>query len=85
MTAPTATKRGRMKVLTAPDGDREVTWDKGKPDEVDDARATFDNHVKKKGNNAYAWDPSTGRQGQQIKEFDPNLEKIILTPALQGG
>ena len=78
-------KRQVMKILTKRDGDREVTWDKGKEQEVKDAQASFDNHVKKQGYKAYAIDPSTGGKGQEIKEFDPNLEKIILVPQMRGG
>lgn len=80
-TAPNA----RIKVLTGRDGDREISWDKGKSEDVSDARSTFDNYVKRLGYKAFAVDPATGGQGQQIKEFDPTLEKILLTPALQGG
>jgi len=73
-----------IKVLTARHGDRKVEWDKGKKEDVEDARATFDQYVKKMGYKAFALD-GQGNKGREIKEFDPNVESMLLTPQLRGG
>lgn len=73
---------GNLSVLDRT-GDTRIMWDSGKSDEVAAARKTFDD-LKKKGYWAYAVKKS-GEQGEVIQEFDPELEKIILAPRMQGG
>jgi hypothetical protein len=74
-----------MKVLTARDGDREVTWDAGKKEDVESARADFDRY-RQLGYKAYEMDPKTRKsKGGELKTFDPSIEYMILIPQMQGG
>jgi hypothetical protein len=64
-------------------GHTEVKWDKSKDIEVQGAKAQFDLLVSK-GYAAFKL-KSDGTQGEQIREFDPNAERILLTTARAGG
>lgn len=64
-------------------GDTKLMWDRARPDEVDAARATFDN-LRKKGYLAYKV-KADGAAGEVITEFDPTAEKVILCPPVVGG
>lgn len=64
-------------------GDTKTIWDKSNPDEVAAAKATFD-ALKKKGYLSFRV-KDDGKPGEAIKEFDPNAEKIILSPPVAGG
>jgi len=64
-------------------GDTRIIWDPDNETEVENARRTFDELIKKrfqafkvKGN---------GQKGEVVREFDPEAEKLILAPALVGG
>jgi hypothetical protein len=64
-------------------GDTRIIWDPDKPEEVANARRTFD-ELKGKGYQAF----SVSRKGDKdkvVRQFDPNEEKLILAPALVGG
>lgn len=76
---------GTMKVLDRKLGDRQISWDKGKPKEIEDARSSFDFLVKQQKYFAYEVDPMNNKKGKQVREFDPSLESLILTPPLVGG
>ena len=65
------------------EGDTKVMWDPSNRDEVGVARRTFSD-LKKKGFSAFRVMPD-GEQGEQVREFNPEDEKIIMVPALQGG
>lgn len=73
---------GEMRELNST-GDSTVSWDSNNAEEVAAARATFDRLVGK-GFMAYK---VTGdrRRGEQIRTFDPQAERIMLAPAMQGG
>jgi hypothetical protein len=64
-------------------GDTKVIWDPHNPDEVEAARAQFD-ALRKKGFLAYTVNKK-GDKGEVITKFDPDAEKIILSPPLVGG
>jgi hypothetical protein len=64
-------------------GDTKVIWSDDNPDEVENARRTF-NDLRKKGYTAYAVG-AKGAKGEVVREFDPSAEKLILAPALVGG
>jgi hypothetical protein len=66
------------------DGDQRVMWDRGNADEVSAARRTFTD-LTRKGYLAYRAVGKKGDQGEQIREFDPDAERIILAKPLQGG
>ena len=65
-------------------GDTKIMWDPENPDEVANARRTFEDLVHTKKMLAFSVKKS-GKQGEQVKQFDPQAERLILTPALQGG
>lgn len=64
-------------------GDTKVIWDKNNRDEVDNARDTY-KKMKDKGYMAYSV-KEDGEKKKIIHEFDPEAEKLILTPPLRGG
>lgn len=64
-------------------GDSKFMWDPKNEVEVAAAKAQFD-ALKKKGYIAFTVDKK-GEKGEIIREFDPELEKIIMTPPLAGG
>lgn len=65
-------------------GDQRVMWDRGNRDEVTAARRTFTD-LTGKGYLAYRAEGKHGEQGEQIREFDPDAERIILVRPNQGG
>lgn len=69
-------------VLTA--GDTKLIWDSDKEAEVEAARSTFDK-LTAKGYIAFRAEGKDGHQGEKITKFDPNAERIILVPKIQGG
>jgi len=73
---------GEMSIMGA-EGDTKVIWDKANPDEVDNARETFD-RFKKKKYLAFSV-KADGEKGQQISEFSPDAERIIFCPPLAPG
>jgi hypothetical protein len=85
MTAVTdeATATGVLHTLDRT-GDTRIMWDKGNADEVAAAKRTFDD-LKKKGYAAFRAEGKQGDKGTQIREFDPDAERIIMCRALQGG
>jgi len=65
-------------------GDTRVIWNPRDPDEVAAARAQFDTLVKEKRFLAFRVN-TTGGKGEQIREFDPEAEKLIIAPPMAGG
>lgn len=65
-------------------GDSKFMWDRHNADEVAGARAQF-NELKKKGFIAFKVDKEGKKTPEQITEFDPNLERIIMSPPMVGG
>ena len=64
-------------------GDTKIVWDKTNPDEVSNARRTFDDLIKKKFTAfAVKWN---GNKGDRIYSFDPNAEHLIMVPPMAGG
>jgi hypothetical protein len=66
------------------EGDTKYIWDKTKPVEVEAARALFAT-LTKQNYLAFRATGSKGEAGEQIREFDPDVERIIFTPQLRGG
>ena len=64
-------------------GDTKMVWDPGNPDEVENARRTF-NDLRSKGYQAYTV-KKRGGQGEIIGEFDPEAGRVIMAPAMRGG
>jgi hypothetical protein len=71
-------------------GDVRHMWDRKNEAEVSAARALFDSLVKPsskggKGHLAYKAEGKDGHKGEQLREFDPDAERIILVPQMVGG
>ena len=75
--------RGELAIMDF-SGDTKILWDSDNKDEVDNARETF-NRLKKKGYVAYTVKGKNGDKGEILKEFDPDVERIIMAPAAVGG
>jgi len=65
-------------------GDTKLLWDSDNKDEVDNARESF-NRLRKKGYFGFSVKGKNGDKGEQLKEFDPDTERIIMAPPLVGG
>lgn len=64
-------------------GDTKSIWDKNQADEVQAARDQFDK-LKKKGYLAFQVNKD-GTKGDQMRTFDPDAERMIMVPPMQGG
>jgi hypothetical protein len=65
-------------------GDTKIIWDRTKKVEVDMAREVF-KKARKEGYMSYKVTGKDGAKGEIMHEFDPEAERIILAPPLQGG
>ena len=65
------------------EGDVKTIWNKSNTDETEHAKKTFD-EMKAKGFMAYRV-RGDGGKGEAMTEFDPNAEKMIMSPPMQGG
>lgn len=75
--------KGAMAIMGL-DGDTKYIWDKTQPAEVEVARNTFNSFVKDKKYLAFKV-VGDGSKGEQAREFDPNEERYIFIPPMQGG
>ena len=64
-------------------GDTKIMWDADNEAEVEVAKKTFDS-LRKKGYSAFKTNKK-GEAGERITEFDPQAERLIMAPQLQGG
>jgi hypothetical protein len=80
---PKKAKKSELAILDQT-GDTKVMWSKDNPDEVDAAEAQFKT-LTRKGYTAYRATGKDGKKGEQIREFDPDAERIILVPPVQAG
>jgi hypothetical protein len=75
----------KLNVLTAKDGDITTEWDPSSTTEVNLAREAFAK-AKSQGYFAYAVKLVDGEPvNEELKEFDPEATKIVMTPQLVGG
>ncbi len=74
--------KNEMQIMD-PTGHTTVGWDVDVPDEVENARKTFTDMVRK-GYQAFRVGTS-GRQAERLTEFDPTAEKMVMIPQLKGG
>jgi hypothetical protein len=79
----TAARGGVLEIMDHT-GDTKIMWSKDNEDEIDAARTQFDTLVKK-GYTAFRVTGKDGKPGEQIREFDPKAERIILSPPVQAG
>lgn len=64
-------------------GDTKVMWSPDNPDEVENAKNTFE-RLKAKGFLAYTV-RDDGSKGEVIRKFDKTAGRIIMAPQLVGG
>jgi len=74
--------QNEMEVLD-PTGHTRTTWDSDSPAEVAAARSHFD-ELTGKGFKAFRV-KKDGSEGEPMKKFDPEAEKMILVPPVEGG
>jgi len=75
-------RNGELSILHPDEGDLKIIWDPENEADVEQARKTFDEWVKDKKHAAYAVSAKgEAIKSKRIREFDPELEKIILGPA----
>lgn len=71
--------------IKAKGGDDKLTWDSDDPKQVLQARTSFE-ELKAKGYKLYKTQTVGGKKtGEPITEFDPNIERMIAVPPMQGG
>lgn len=74
---------GGVMVILDRTGDTKHIWDRHNTAEVEMMEDLFDQMVEK---GMQAWSVTRkGDKDRKITEFDPEAEKIIFSPALQGG
>jgi hypothetical protein len=69
---------GTMRIMDKDHGDLKVIWDKKIKPEVEAAKEQF-NALMKKGYKAFMVEKS--EKGKELKEFDADVEMMILSPA----
>ncbi|MHA2323129.1 MAG: hypothetical protein ACXACG_15970 [Candidatus Thorarchaeota archaeon] len=74
---------GEMRIIDG-SGDTKLIWDRDNTAEVTNARNTFNDLVKNKKFAAFSV-KKTGSKKDQVYKFDPNAEKLIMVPPIQGG
>lgn len=74
---------GEMSIL-GHKGDTKVIWDADNEVEVEAAREQFDT-LTAKGFTAFKVGKKGEKLSTQIRQFDPDLEKMILIPKVAGG
>ena len=65
-------------------GDTKSIWNRSNPAEVGAARVTYDD-LTEKGYRAYHVTGRDGDKGEPMGSFDPDCERMILVPPMQGG
>lgn len=65
-------------------GDVKIIWDRQKTEEVEQARLMFDG-LRKKNYLAFKVTDEAGTKGEQVREFDPKIERMVFTPQMQAG
>lgn len=65
-------------------GDTKIDWDANKPFEIEQARKKF-NEALKGGGKAFRVNHFGDKTKDEIKEFDPDAEHIVIVKPLVGG
>lgn len=80
-----ATEPKHVMKIMGRSGDNKLTWDSDSPSQVEKAKKAFDTY-KKQGFKLYKTETIGGKKtGEPLDEFDPNLERIVAVPPMQGG
>ena len=75
-----------FRIMTQEDGDKRVTWDRGKIPEINSAKDMFTKLVKE-GMVPFKVGSGGGASSEVMSEFDPAAEEVIFMPvrAIAGG
>lgn len=65
-------------------GDTKLMWSKDNDDEIAAAKRMF-NELKEKRFVAFSVKGKDGEKNEIIREFDPDAERIIMSPPMAGG
>lgn len=65
-------------------GDTKLMWSRDNADEISAARKMFDD-LKAKRFVAYSVKGKDGEKNEIIRDFDPESERIIMSPPMVGG
>ncbi len=65
-------------------GDTKKIWNKDSPEEVEDAKRSFDYFTKEKRYLAFKVQDN-GDKGEQVREFNAAYGKMIFVPPMKGG
>jgi len=71
-----------FRILTPKDGDKRVVWDSRDMDQIEDAKAMFDECVAK-GLVPYRVGTDGRASAEVMDEFDPEAEEVIFMPINQ--
>lgn len=83
--AAPATPGGRVSTLTVSgSGAEPITWNPADSEQTNAARDRY-NKYRGMGYLGYAVDTTNPTNGEQLTEFDPHAQRIIMTRPLQGG
>lgn len=84
MVLATQPKIGKLQIMGL-EGDEKLTWDHSDDFQIKKARDRF-NELLKKGYKAFVSKDMAGtKKGEQITEFDPTAERLIMVPQFVGG
>lgn len=72
-----------FKVMAPLQGHAKMMWDADDPDDVEDARRSFDT-LRDRGFTAFKLDKN-GVKGSRMDRFDPKAGAFIMIPARAGG
>lgn len=81
---------GTLRVMDQ-SGDTKLTWNAESIPEITEARKKFNEYMavmvgKVKKYKAYKVEDISGKKvGEEITEFDPNIERLVLVPQMVGG
>ena len=73
---------GQMNIMDR-SGHKELTWDTGQSDQVQTAKETFDN-LMKRGYTAFG-SQHKAEAKHLVREFDPTMEELVVVPKTVGG
>lgn len=75
--------KGMISVLNE-EGDSRIEWNPENDEETNAAKEMFNKTIEIDGMRAYELGKD-GKQGKEIKKFNPNAAKIIMVPRIAGG
>jgi hypothetical protein len=65
-------------------GDTRIIWNRDNADEVANARRTFDD-LRAKGFDVFSVRGKEGEKAELMATFNPDAERLIASPRMQGG